>query len=80
MGDYTIVQTITADSSDDVPTNNEISNISFEVGDYIYARDNNAVGGSTSNGDDGFESGNLFDICADQTVKAIVVIIPGGNN
>jgi hypothetical protein len=80
LGDYTIVQTITADSSDDVPTNNEISNISFEVGDYIYARDNNAVGGSTSNGDDGFESGNLFDIWADQTVKAIDIRIPGGNN
>ena len=80
IGEYTIVQTISADSLDDVPSNNEIANISFDVVEYIYARDNNAVGGSTSNGDDGFESGNLFDIWTDQTVKAIDVRIPGGNN
>ncbi len=75
VGEYTIVQTISADSLDDVPSNNEIANINFDVVEYIYARDNNAVGGSTSNGDEGFESGNLFDIWTDQTVKAIDVRI-----
>lgn len=80
LGDYTIVQSISADSTDDVPVNNEISNITFEVVNYIYARDINAVGGSTSNGEDGFEAGNLFDIWADQTLKAIDIRIPGGTN
>ena len=80
IGNYTVVQSITADSLDDVPSNNEIANISFSVVDYIYARDNNDVGGSTSNGTDGFEAGNLFDIWADQTLKGIDVRIPGGTN
>ena len=79
-GTYDIVQTISADSTDDVPGNNEIDDISFSVGDYIYARDNGSPGGSTTNGADGFESGNLFDVWADQTLKAIDVRIPGGTN
>lgn len=79
-GNYTIVQTISSDSTDDVPGNNEIDDISFAVGDFIYARDNGSPGGSTTNGVDGFESGNLFDVWADQTLKAIDIRIPGGTN
>lgn len=78
LGSYSVVQTITADSTDDVPTNNAISNVSFSVGNYIYARDNGTAAGSTSNGTDGFEAGNLFDIWADQTLKAINVRLLGG--
>jgi hypothetical protein len=36
------------------------------------------VSGNTSNGTDGFEAGNLFDIFADQTLKAINVRLAGG--
>ena len=79
-GDYNIVQTISADSTDDVPGNNEIDDVSFSVVDFIYARDNGSPGGSTTNGADGFESGNLFDVWADQTLKAIDIRIPGGTN
>ena len=79
-GNYTIIQTISSDSTDDVPGNNEIDDISFAVGDFIYARDNGSPGGSTTNGVDGFESGNLFDVWADQTLKAIDIRIPGGTN
>lgn len=80
LGAYAVVQTLTADSTDDVPTNNSISNIAFSVGNYIYARDNGTVAGSTSNGTDGFEAGNLFDIWQDQTLKAINVRLAGGAN
>lgn len=76
---YSVTQFITADSTDDVPSNNEISNISFNVTDYIYARDNNSPSGSTSNGTDGFEVGNLFDIWNDQELKALTVQLPGGS-
>jgi hypothetical protein len=79
-GDYNIVQTISADSTDDVPGNNEIDEINFSVGDFIYARDNSSPGGSTTNGVDGFEAGNLFDVWADQTLKALDIRIPGGTN
>ena len=75
---YTVVRTITSDSTDDVPANNVLPNLNFSVTNYIYARDNNTVSGNTSNGADGFEAGNLFDIFADQTLKAINVRLAGG--
>ena len=77
---YTISQSITSDSTDDVPSNNEISNITFYVTDYTYARDNNDPTGSTTNGTDGFEVGNLFDIWNDQELKALTVRLPGGTS
>jgi hypothetical protein len=79
-GTFSVVQSVTADSADNVPANNQIEDITFSVGDYIYARDNDDVGGSTTNGTDGFEAGNLFDVWADQTIKAIDIRIPGGTN
>jgi hypothetical protein len=75
---YTVVRTIASDSTDDVPANNALPNLNFSVTNYIYARDNNTVSGNTSNGVDGFEAGNLFDIWADQTLKAINVRLVGG--
>jgi Secretion system C-terminal sorting domain len=77
-GNISISRSITADSTDDIPTNNAMTNIDFAVTDFIYARDNGTPSGSTSNGTDGFESGNLFDIFQDATLKAINVRLPGG--
>lgn len=76
---YTVVRTISADSTDDVPSNNAIANINFSVTNFIYARDNGSVSGNTSNGTDGFEAGNQFDIFADATLKAINVRLAGGS-
>ena len=80
IGNYTVVHALSADSIDDVPTNNAFTNTTFNVNDYIYARDNGTPAGSTSNGPDGFESGNLFDIWADQELKGIDVRLLGGAN
>jgi hypothetical protein len=77
---YTVVHSITADSTDDIPTNNVVGNTAFSVTNYIYARDNGTAAGSTSNGTDGFEVGNLFDIVAPQTLKAVDVRLLGGAN
>jgi hypothetical protein len=78
IGNYTVVHALTADSTDDVPANNAIANTAFSVTNYIYARDNGTPAGSTSNGIDGFESGNLFDIWTAQTLKGIDVRMLGG--
>lgn len=80
IGAYTVVHSLTSDSIDDVPTNNAFTNTVFNVTDYIYARDNGTPSGSTSNGPDGFEAGNLFDIWSPQTLKAIDVRMLGGAN
>ena len=77
-GNISISRNITADSTDDIPANNAMSNIDFAITDFIYARDNGTPAGSTSNGTDGFEVGNLFDIYQDATLKAINVRLPGG--
>jgi hypothetical protein len=78
---YTVA-TVTNNSPivDEVPTNNTIPDLTFGVTNYIYARDNNVFAGSTSNGTDGFEVGNLFDIWADQELKGISVRLAGGAN
>jgi hypothetical protein len=78
IGNYSVVHALTADSTDDVPANNVIANTAFSVTNYIYARDNGTPAGSTSNGTDGFESGNLFDIWSAQTLKGIDVRMLGG--
>jgi hypothetical protein len=75
---YNVTRTITADATDDIPSNNTLPAVSFSTTNYIYARDNNVPAGSTNNGQDGFEVGNLFDIWQNQTLTAINVRLVGG--
>ena len=78
LGNYTVVHALTADSTDDVPSNNVIANTAFSVTNYIYAHDNGTPAGSTSDATYPFEVGNLFDIWTDQTLKGIDVRMLGG--
>jgi hypothetical protein len=71
VGSHDVVWNVTQDSIDDNPGNNLIPNITFNVTDYIYARDENLVDGTQDNDGEGYEVGNLFDIWADQVVKGI---------
>lgn len=85
IGNVVVTSAISADSTDDLPSNNAISNISFAITNYIYARDKGtnlatSYSGSQNNGVDGFEAGNLFDIFQNQTCKAINVRLLGGAN
>ena len=73
LGTYNVTRTLTATEIDDIPTNNVLSNFSFDVTNYIYARDNNVPNGYTTNQADPFETGNLFDIWNAQTLKGIDV-------
>ena len=76
---YTVATvTNNTEIADEVATNNTIADLTFGVTNNIYARDNNVFAGTTSNGTDGFEAGNLFDIWADQTLKGISVRLAGG--
>jgi len=77
---YTAVRTLSSDDVDDVPTNNAMANVVFSTTNFVYARDNNTPMGSTTNGTDGFEVGNLFDIWQDATLKAINVRMPSGTS
>jgi hypothetical protein len=76
---YTVATvTNNTEITDEVATNNTIPDLTFGVTNYIYARDNGVFAGNTSNGTDGFEVGNLFDIWADQELKGISVRLAGG--
>ncbi len=75
---YTAVRTLSSTDVDDVPSNNTMANVVFSTTNYVYARDNNTPSGSTSNGTNGFEVGNLYDIWTDATLKAINVRFQGG--
>lgn len=78
---YTVATvTNNTEITDEVASNNTIADVTFGVTNYIYARDNGVFAGNTSNGTDGFEVGNLFDIWADQTLKGISVRLAGGTN
>jgi len=77
---YTVTRNITADSTDDVTANNQLSDLTFNVTNFIYARDNNNISGSTSNGTNPFETGNLYDIYQDALLKAINVRLPNGTS
>jgi hypothetical protein len=78
IGTYAVTRTLTATNADDVPTNNTFAPITFSVNNYIYARDNGVYAGTTSNGTDGFEVGNFFDIWNDQSVQGINTRIATG--
>jgi hypothetical protein len=70
--------------TDEIPTNNTIADLNFAVTNYIYARDNGGSSGpwpgSTSNGTNGYEVGNLYDIWTDQTLNGLTVRLSGGAN
>jgi hypothetical protein len=75
---YSVVRNLTSTDADDVPANNAMSTLSFATTNFLYARDFGTPAGSTSNGTDGFETGNLFDIYQPQTVTAINTRLLGG--
>lgn len=78
LGTYLATRTLTSTEVDEVPVNNTLPNLSFDVTNYIYARDNGVIVGSSSNGVNGHETGNLFDIFTDQTLRGISVRLRGG--
>ena len=77
-GTYAVDRSLNMTETDDVPLNNPISDFTFSVVDYIYARDNNTPNGYTTN-TTSFETGNLYDIYADQDVKAVNVRVANGS-
>jgi hypothetical protein len=76
---YSVARNLTSTDADDVPANNLMTTLSFATTNFVYARDFGTPAGSTSNGPDGFETGNLFDIYQPQTLTAINTRLLGGN-
>jgi hypothetical protein len=78
---YTVATvTNNTEITDELPSNNSIADLNFAVTNFTYARDNNTFAGSTSNGTNGFEVGNLYDIWNDQTLNGLTIRLAGGAN
>lgn len=69
------VQTPT--NTDAVPGNNDYDGITFDVTDYVYARDNVAAGlqGGSYNQGQGYEVGNVYDMFTSATLTGIQVVV-----
>ncbi len=84
IGTYNFTWSVGSDQVDDVPTNNILAGDSFEVGQYIYARDTDGTPGA-GGGEDGlnpggyaFEAGSYFDAFASEQVYGIDVTVGTG--
>lgn len=73
LGTHNVVWGVSQDEVDDVPGNNDNADVNFEVTQFIYARDNGTVDGSTFNQGNGYEAGNLFDIFNTQEIAQLRV-------
>ena len=84
---YTVATvTNNTEITDEITSNNTFADVNFSVTNYTYARDKGGNGtwpsglGTSSNGGDPFEVGNLYDIWNDQTLYGITVRIAGGTS
>ena len=81
QGTYNFTWSVGSDQVDDVPTNNVLEGESFDVTQYIYARDTDGTPGASGGADNAdsasvaFEAGNYFDAFASEQVYAINVTI-----
>lgn len=77
MGSYTIDFELLNDSIDDAPSNNILDSYNFEVGEYIYARDNgvpsNTLTGLNYIGEPIIAPGTIYDIYTNANLTGIDV-------
>jgi len=79
-GTYAFTWTLTSDSTDDIPANNELVGESFEVGGFIYQRDMGTIDNSFNRGEDAHKIGNTFDCYTNETVYSIDVAVGAGTD
>jgi hypothetical protein len=79
VGSHAVIWNVTQDEVDDVPANNDIAGFTFDVTDYVYARDNGTESGSTFNQGFGYEVGTLYDIFNNQELGIIDVGVGSGS-
>lgn len=75
LGTYNVAWGLTQNEVDDVPTDNNNANITFDVTEYSYARDLGTQDGSFTNSGELFILGNYYDIFSDDVIYSIDVRI-----
>lgn len=75
VGTYDFTWGVTQNEVEDIPADNDNPDISFEVTDFIYARDRGTQEGTISNAGDGFVLGSYYDVFAADNLYSIDVQI-----
>lgn len=71
---------VVSSNTDIDPSDNVLPGHSFQVTQGVYARDRDVVDGSSYNGGEGFEVGNIFDIYADAITSSATVQVRSTSN
>jgi hypothetical protein len=79
ISSYTISRYLTSNQTDMMSENNSIPDITLNVTDDTYARDDGTFSGYISNGYDYFEVGNLFEVFQSTGLSAIDVRVHSGS-
>ncbi|MFK7787683.1 MAG: T9SS type A sorting domain-containing protein [Crocinitomicaceae bacterium] len=75
LGTYDFTWGVTQNEIEDIPADNDNPDITFDVTEYLYARDRGTQEGTISNGGDGFVLGSYYDIFAADNLYSIDVQI-----
>lgn len=80
VGTYAFGGAVTSSATDAAPTDNVITNGSFDVSNYVYQRDKGTYSSGSFNQGEGFEVGNIFDIVADANIYSVNVFLHPNTN
>ncbi len=80
VGTYAFGGAVTSGATDAAPTDNVITNGSFDVSNYVYQRDRGTYSSGSFNQGEGFEVGNIFDIVADANIYSVNVFLHPNTN
>jgi hypothetical protein len=71
LGTYNVVWDVSQNEVDDVPADNTLAPISFEVTDFSYARNRPTQAGSFNNAGDGFILGSYYDAFGNDNIHSV---------
>jgi hypothetical protein len=80
VGTYAFGGAATSGATDAAPTNNAITNGSFDVSNFVYQRDKGTYSSGSFNQGEGFEVGNIYDIVADANIYSLNVFLHPNTN
>jgi hypothetical protein len=80
VGTYTFGGALTSGATDAAPTDNVITNGSFDVSNFVYQRDKGTYSSGSFNQGEGFEVGNIFDIVVDANIYSLNVFLHPNTN
>jgi hypothetical protein len=80
VGTYAFGGAATSGATDAAPTDNVITNGTFDVSNFVYQRDKGTYSSGSFNQGEGFEVGNIYDIVVDANIYSLNVFLHPNTN